>query len=73
MFKRGDIVVCIDNDQKMWLTIGKSYIVLDVYDYANSNMVSISDNRGEYGGYYAKRFKSLRKCRGNKVKKLLKD
>jgi hypothetical protein len=74
-FNRGDKVVCISNKyndfdglsySKVWLTIGKSYIVKYIDEYE----IFVENDAGVEKGYLIRRFVSLKEYRRMKLEKL---
>lgn len=63
MFKVGDKVECVDDDEggKFNIRAGQTYIVTDVSDCGKFCMVS-----GSVAEYFKRRFRPARAFRGNK-------
>lgn len=66
--KKGDIVKCIHTDVYD-LTLNKIYRINDIA--ASTQLLRICNDKGEYGFYYAWRFKI--ELRENKLKRILNE
>jgi hypothetical protein len=79
MFKKGDMIVCIDNNEnyksynpniKIKLTAGKSYTVIGSMHFSDGDAVIIKNNMNEITGYNDYRFISLKELRKQKLNKI---
>jgi hypothetical protein len=75
MFSKGDIVICVDNNNNKYrITIGKQYEVLYDVDYQDDLLYIVFDTPSiskEAGGFNTDRFMKLEDWREKQIDKVL--
>lgn len=76
MFKKGNIVICIDNDKyEKYLEINKKYIVEShtINSFSSSTIAEFVIVKDVNGAWSPDKFRTLSQLRKEKIKKLLNE